>query len=61
MVDTNEDSFGILVQEQSDQSIATSVPAAQSTENAVLDKIRKMGDTFSSELKSVSKRQSLSP
>ena len=56
MVDTNEESIEILVQEQSDQSIATIVPAGQSTENAVLDEIRRMGDTFSSELKSVSER-----
>ena len=44
-------------EERSDQSIATNnLPAGQSTNNAVLDEIRRMGDTFSSKLKSVSDR-----
>ena len=43
-------------EEQSSQSTKTNVPAGQSTGNAVLDEIGKMKDSFSSELKSVSKR-----
>ncbi len=41
---------------QSDQSIETQEPAGQSTNEAVLEEIRKLSNTFSSELKTVSER-----
>ena len=52
MVDTNVESIEIEVhdRQQSDQSIAKIVPAVPSTKN------RRIGDTFSSELKSVSEK-----
>ena len=43
-------------EEQSSQRTETILPAGQSTENAVLFEIRRMKDSFSSELKSVSDR-----
>ena len=54
---SNEMSIDVEVhEEQSGQSTEIIVPAGQSTANAVLDEIRRMKDSFSSELRSVSER-----